>query len=142
MTGREAKTQYRIREWAERFRERSQSGQTVRSWCSDNGVSNRTYYYWLRRVREYAAQVMSAAGGENVSALAPVTAFKELAAPQAPAAAKLSVPDGWAVCALMEQPKLQAKTLPIEIGKCRVLADEDVDPELLAKFCKALVSIC
>ena len=142
MTAREAKTQYRIREWAEKFRERSNSGQTVKSWCSDNGVSNRTYYYWLRQVREYAAQVMSAVGGESVTELVPVTAAKELTAPQAPASAELSVPDGWAVCALAEQPKLPAKTLPIEIGKCRVLADETVDPELLAKVCKALVSIC
>jgi hypothetical protein len=29
-----------------------QSGLSVRSWCAQNGISPKTYYYRLRRVRE------------------------------------------------------------------------------------------
>ncbi len=142
MTGREAKTHYHIREWAEKFRERAHSGQSVRMWCAENGVSGRIYYYWLRKVREYATQVMVAIGGESAAELGSSSAVRELTAIEACATTELSVPEGWTVCALPETPKLPAKMLPIEIGQCRVMADADVDPELLVKVCKALVTLC
>ncbi len=138
MTAREAKKQYLLREWCERVAERNRSGLSVKKWCEENGIKERNYHYWLKQVREYAVQMMDAVGSPHKRGAA---ASSEMI-PYESGSAELSVPDGWAVCALTEQPKLPAKALPIEIGKCRVLADETVDPELLAKVCKALVSIC
>ena len=42
----------KIRTWANQINERVQSGQTVREWAAGNGVSTKTYYYRLKRVRE------------------------------------------------------------------------------------------
>ncbi len=145
MTGREAKKQYLIREWIGKFRERAQSGQTVQAWCADNGVNPRSYYYWLGKIRECAAQVMDAKESGSAADLMPVAEVKELPAPLAPASTERRAPEGWAVCALPELPEpptSPTKTLPIEIGKCRVMADADVDPELLRKVCKALMNLC
>ena len=38
------------------IKEQQQSGQTVRAWCSERGISTKTYYYRLRKVREAICQ--------------------------------------------------------------------------------------
>jgi len=37
--------------WAEMVQACRNSGQTVRTWCEDNGVNIKTYYYRLRKLR-------------------------------------------------------------------------------------------
>ena len=51
-TIKEVKTELRHREWAEQIQECQNSGQTVKEWCSKNGISPSTYYNRLRAVRE------------------------------------------------------------------------------------------
>lgn len=98
-------------------------------WCEENDVGVRMYYYWLKKVREYAASFMNAAGGELAERPSPET--------------QLSVPAGWAVCAPAVKPtKVPPASLAIEIGSCRVTADENVSAELLTKVCKVLVELC
>lgn len=46
------KKELRLNEWAEQIQERKQSGLNVQDWCKQNGISPKTYYYRLRRVRE------------------------------------------------------------------------------------------
>jgi hypothetical protein len=137
MTGREVKTQYHVKEWAEKFSARARSGQTVKAWCAENGVNIRKYYYWLRKVRDFAAQMMSAAGGETLAA----ESSKELV-PQTGETTELGVPAGFALVVPPECSTNSAKSLPIEIGKFRVLAEADTDPELLKSVCKVLVTLC
>ena len=36
--------------WQKRIRECQNSGMTVMNWCSENGISNKTYYYWHRKL--------------------------------------------------------------------------------------------
>ena len=48
----EVKRQLRLQEWAEQIKECKQSGSTVREWCKGNGVSLKTYYNRMKRVRE------------------------------------------------------------------------------------------
>lgn len=36
--------------WQERIRECRNSGQTVVAWCAENGISEKTYYYWHRKL--------------------------------------------------------------------------------------------
>lgn len=38
--------------WAAQIKECKQSGQTVKQWCKENGISLKTYYNHLKRVRE------------------------------------------------------------------------------------------
>ena len=52
----EFKQEYRLRQWGEIIKEQQESGQTVRAWCSERGISTKTYYYRLRKVREAICQ--------------------------------------------------------------------------------------
>ena len=48
----------RVQLWAERIAECRSSGKSVRAWCRENEISEKTYYYWQRRLYE---QMVSAA---------------------------------------------------------------------------------
>ncbi len=42
--------QNKMAEWAARISERRSSGQSVKSWCEENGVCEQTYYKWQRKL--------------------------------------------------------------------------------------------
>ena len=42
----------RVQLWAERIAECRSSGKSVRAWCRENEISEKTYYYWQRRLDE------------------------------------------------------------------------------------------
>ncbi|MBP7175142.1 MAG: hypothetical protein KBA53_02845 [Thermoclostridium sp.] len=46
-----AKTKFRIKQWTKIIEACQTSGMTVASWCSQNNVKVKSYYYWLRRIR-------------------------------------------------------------------------------------------
>ena len=46
------KKNIRLQEWSRQIEEQKSSGLNVQDWCTQNGVSPKTYYYHLRRVRE------------------------------------------------------------------------------------------
>ena len=52
----EVKKEVQLREWAEMVRVCRSSGLSVRRWCMENGVNQKTYYYRLRRVREFLCE--------------------------------------------------------------------------------------
>ena len=52
------RTEYRLQHWAKIAKECSESGMTVVAFCATKGISDKTYYYWLRRLREAAADSM------------------------------------------------------------------------------------
>ena len=39
-------------EWAAKIQACRESGMSVRSWCRENGIASKTYYYHLRKLRE------------------------------------------------------------------------------------------
>ena len=52
--------------WAAIIQERQNSGQSIRQWCSENNVSEGSYYYHLHKLREHLLQ--SAALSSSVQA--------------------------------------------------------------------------
>lgn len=42
--------QERLEHWTARIMACRSSGMTVRAWCQENGLSEKTYYYWQRRL--------------------------------------------------------------------------------------------
>ena len=120
MNTREIASEYRLMQWSQALQERKARGETIGAFCESRGVSRNTYFYWQRRLREAAAKQLSQVRSEPSQAL---------------------IPSGWAVC---EEAKTEPeeKAVAIEIGKCRVMAESDVDPELLAKVCRVLMSLC
>ena len=47
----DAKRLVTLRQWSAMITECRSSGQTVSAWCEENGISIKTYYYRLKRVR-------------------------------------------------------------------------------------------
>lgn len=50
--------EYRMQRWAEIIRERQESRLTVKDYCAQHGIAEKTYYYWLRKLRAAAAEAM------------------------------------------------------------------------------------
>jgi len=124
MDTREMATEYRLASWAQALQERTESGETIKDFCQRRGVSRHSYFYWQRRLRLAAAKQLE----------------------QQSAQTQALAPSGWTqVSAAKEEPSAEGSaepTLPIEIGKYRVLAGESTDSALLEKVCRVLVSLC
>lgn len=56
MDTREATKKYRMNKWAKLISECHNSGQKVAKWCSDHNINQKTYYYWLKKVRTAACE--------------------------------------------------------------------------------------
>jgi putative transposase len=109
---------YRLAHWAGIMRERTESGLTVKAFCETRGFHPNSYFYWQRKLRESACGEI--AGVDT-----------------------LSTPGGWAVAVPAVPGAFRASgTLPIEIGKYRVLVGMDTDERLLVKVCGVLASLC
>lgn len=54
------RTEYRLQQWAQVVKECSASGLSNREFCRQNHISEKTYYYWIRRLRQAAASQMAA----------------------------------------------------------------------------------
>lgn len=48
--------EYRAKNWAMVIQECSSSGLSNREFCRQRGISEKTYYYWLRKLRSQMAE--------------------------------------------------------------------------------------
>jgi transposase-like protein len=55
--------------WQTMIQERTESGLSIKAWCANNQVSEASYYYWLKTIREDA---LVRAGTLNIRCLAPL----------------------------------------------------------------------
>ena len=114
--------QFRLSNWGEAVKERVASGQTVRAFCAENGISSATYYYRQKKVRE-------AAYGELIK----VESHEERL-----------VPTGWTQVEESKPVSVTESTLSIKIGEgeCHIIVNADTDADLLAKVCRVLKTLC
>jgi len=136
---REIAEEYRLGHWAAVMRERRESGLTVKAYCKRIGICGNTYFYWQRRLREATCEELAARGEGGA-----ISREQSL------------VPKGWTACTTVEsttegstkvtsatvEPIAKGKALAVEIGTYRVLVEAETEPELLAKVCRTLVSLC
>ena len=47
---------YRVRQWAAIIRECNASGLSNREFCKQRGITEKTFYYWLRKFRSQMAE--------------------------------------------------------------------------------------
>ena len=52
--------QERLENWTARIMACRSSGMTVRAWCRENGLSEKTYYYWQRRLFQTLSEQQTA----------------------------------------------------------------------------------
>jgi len=114
-------TQIRLSGWNEAVKERIGSGQTVEAFCEEKGISKTTYYYRQKKVREAAcAELVSVQNHDRENK---------------------PLPSGWAQLAEAEPATAIESTVTLEIGGCRIIANTETDPDLLAKVCRVLRSL-
>ena len=68
----EVKQEYQLQQWRGMLQERTESGLSVKAWCSEQGISENAYYYRLRRLRQTACAALEH-GQPNCMAEIPLT---------------------------------------------------------------------
>lgn len=48
----------RLQQWANTIRECNASGLSVKSWCKEQNIGEGSYYYWLKKLRKSACDLM------------------------------------------------------------------------------------
>ena len=54
----QVRNEYRKQQWAQIIRECQSSGLSKKEYCRQQGILEKTYYYWLRKLRSAAAEGM------------------------------------------------------------------------------------
>jgi transposase-like protein len=81
----EMRNRYRLQQWTKIVRDCRTSGQTVVRWCADHEVNVKSYYYWLRKIREAACESLPAISSPNEPTLVPVPSSLRMNAPRSEA---------------------------------------------------------
>lgn len=69
----DAKTEFRLKQWTKIIQTCQASGMTVVSWCNQNNVKIKSYYYWLQRIRIKACKTESLVSQEMKQQIVPVS---------------------------------------------------------------------
>jgi putative transposase len=124
MTSKQMARQVRLSQWAGIIRERIESGKSIRKWCEEHGVQEKTYYYWQRKLREAACEMI-----------------EQRKAPDMLSKGKpLLPPSGWSLCESTGAGNA-LETITIEIGGCHILIRSGFEPELLKNVCRVLKAL-
>ena len=113
----------RLGYWADLLRKRRESGKTIRLFCRENGINEKTWYYWQRRLREAAGERMLAQSGDS-DPVFPV--FAEL--PMLPETESA--------------PSSNYAAVRIQLGKAVVEFQNGVDKGLASSILRALLKQC
>ena len=111
--------QVRLTHWAGIMRERNESGKSIRLWCRENGINEKTYYYWQKKLRQAACEQLKNYTDSQSSK------FTEVMLPEIPS--KVAIPQA-----------VQTNQLQMEICGIRIQADSTYPPEQLAILLREL----
>lgn len=132
--------EYRQAHWFGVIQEKQSSGLTTREYCKSAGIKESAYYYWQRRLRKVVALELMSHEHESDSVLS----SKSIGSPPQTVIehpTNVAAPQSWTLCT--EAPvNNQRSQMTIRIGSCEVQVDETINPDLLAKVCRTLVSLC
>jgi hypothetical protein len=67
-----AKTEFRLKQWEKIIQTCQTSGMQVVSWCAQNNVNAKTYYYWLRKIRSMICETRESSIGSNEQQIVPL----------------------------------------------------------------------
>ena len=115
MNSRKATQEYRLAQWLPIVQECRESGMTVRSWCQQNNVDEKRFYYWQNKLRVLASESI-AVSNEQQSKFVPVT-----------------LPNSNPTYTNDFKP-----AMVLRIGQAAIELSNQVEPELLASVLKVL----
>ena len=116
----------RLTHWAQVMRERNESGASIRAWCREKGINEKTYYYWQRRLREAACRHLSLHKTNADQTAQLPQRFAELRVTDMPG------PSGKGI----------TSALQIEVGTIRINVDTTYSPEQLGALLRAITQTC
>ena len=126
MNAREAANRYRMAQWSEILRERSESGESITKFCERRGISRNRYFYWQRRLRQAACEYLGETESGQQTNLS------------VPGFAKVSL-EGASSQAALPAASETVCGLRIEIGDVHISADENYPPDKLSVLLRGLM---
>ena len=90
----DAKTEFRLRQWTQIVQTCQASGMTAVSWCNQNNVKIKSYYYWLRRIRSLAFENKSLELQSKEQQIVPVSFRQKAAVTVHINSVSVDIPDG------------------------------------------------
>lgn len=114
MSSRKATQEYHLSQWLPIIKECKASGMTVKSWCQQNNVNEKQFYYWQGKIRNVASKSL------------PVTTQQSQFVPLSIPATKPTYHEGF------------IPTMVIRVGSAAIELSEQVQPELLSSVLKVL----
>ena len=113
--------QVRMQNWIEIIRQCQSSGLTNKEWCEQNGVSEKSYYYHLAKIRKLAlAEIPHKSQSKVIEA-----SFIE----EAPPFTEVTV---------VEEPSVIQSSIVIRKGSASVEINQEIDVSLLKVILEAL----
>ena len=97
--------------WIGRIKECRSSGMTVSDWCNINDVSNKSYYYWMRKIKREAFNSLPVESKNRTATTSVTSPFAEVQIPNIKptsairvylAQAVVDIPDGTTSATLTE----------------------------------------
>ena len=119
-------SEIRLAQWEQIVLEGNQASVTKREWCRQNGISEKSFFYWQRKIR------LKALGAKNTaSAIVPVPAADS----SRPTFVELPFPDG------PDDKKPDTNVLPevmIQVNGCKVFVTASVQESTLQTVMKVI----
>jgi transposase-like protein len=133
MNTREIAAEYRLTKWASLLTERAEKKESIRDYCTRQGISKNTFYYWQRKVREAVIGRMSEPTSQTPSAASlPPAAFTEVRIAEPPESLSTEITPT-PIC---------TSSLIIEVGRVKMTADSAYPTDRLAALCRELAKPC
>lgn len=119
MDTRKIAVELRLGHWAGAMQERKESGLSIRRWCGENGISEKTYYYWQRKLRENVCERLEQETGTSLVAAAPT--FAQVS---------------------MKEETAAASRISIRFGEAEVEIEGNASPEVVERILRVLRGTC
>lgn len=123
MDTRKIAREVRLRHWTEVIRGCQESGQTIAVYCEANGINEKSYYYWQRKIREKVCEITRADENRRVEETTVSTST-------------------FAEVAYNRHVRARETALVVHIGNATVEIREDADAVLVASVLRTLGEQC
>lgn len=71
----------RLSLWLERIRACKSSGLSVKEWCKQNGLTDKNYYYWMRKIKREAFETLQEQASVEEIPFQKKTVFSQISLP-------------------------------------------------------------
>jgi hypothetical protein len=134
----------RLQEWAAQIADCTQSGKTVREWCRENIINEKTYYHRMRVVREEMLELIETWGGGVTPGLVRTANEQVLAYPEGHGnyerhSAKQQ--EERPVFAALSRPQVKNAAITVRVGEYAVDIPTGADDEMVEQVLRVVAKL-